>query len=104
MDYVIVVDADWATVTADVRGQAASGSSSVSLRRDATRRWSVNGAPAPHLDGCADVDLESSALTNALPVHRLTMLIGDEAPAPAAYVRAAGLGVERLEQRYFAPR
>ncbi len=31
----------------------------------------VDGEPAPHLDGVLDVDLESSALTNAFPVHRL---------------------------------
>jgi hypothetical protein len=31
----------------------------------------VDGRAAAHLDGCLDVDLESSALTNTLPVHRL---------------------------------
>ena len=29
-----------------------------------------------HLDGCLDVDLESSSLTNAFPVHRLGLEIG----------------------------
>jgi hypothetical protein len=54
-----------------------------------------------HLDGCLDVDLESSALTNAFPAHRLGLDIGEATQAPAAYVRAADLSVERLEQRYF---
>ena len=52
------------------------------------------------MDGCLDVDLESSSLTNAFPVERLGLDIGETAPAPAAYVRAADLSVERLEQRY----
>ena len=47
-----------------------------------------------------DVDLESSALTNALPVHRLSLPVGARATAPAAYVRALNLSVERLEQWY----
>jgi hypothetical protein len=47
-----------------------------------------------------DVDFESSALTNAFPVHRLLLAPGQAADTPAAYVRAPGLGVERLEQRY----
>ena len=62
--------------------------------------WLVDAMPAPHLDGCIDVDLESSAMTNALPVHRLGLGVDDRAEAPAAYVRAVDLSVERLDQTY----
>jgi hypothetical protein len=47
-----------------------------------------------------DVDLESSAMTNALPVHRIALGVGQQAAAPAAYVRSLALTVERLEQIY----
>jgi hypothetical protein len=60
----------------------------------------VNGSPAPNLEGCVDVDLESSAVTNALPVHRLELEVGRAAAAPAAFVRVLDLQVERLAQRY----
>ena len=43
---------------------------------------------------------EASALTNALPVRRMGLPVGGGAAAPAAYVRAVGLAVERLEQTY----
>ena len=46
------------------------------------------------------MDLESSSLTNAFPVRRLALERGDRAEAPAAYVRALDLDVERLEQSY----
>ena len=62
--------------------------------------WLVDGQAAPRLDGCLDVDLESSAMTNAFPVHRLGLPVGGQAAAPAAYVRALDLAVERLEQTY----
>lgn len=39
-------------------------------------------------------------MTNALPVHRMGLLIGARASAPAAYVRALDLSVERLDQDY----
>ena len=39
-------------------------------------------------------------MTNALPVHRLELPVGAREDAPAAYVRAPGLSVERLEQSY----
>ena len=39
-------------------------------------------------------------MTNAVPVHRMNLRVGEAADAPAAYVRALGLTAERLEQVY----
>src|SRR5262249_43049431 len=75
-----------------------AGTRETSLQRDGTTHWLVDGALAPHLDGCLDVDLESSALTNSLPIRRLGLSIGAPAAAPAAYVRAPHLAVARLDQ------
>jgi hypothetical protein len=97
--YTIVVDRDLRTRHATVTGRTRTGSRAVTLEAT-TGGWLVDGAPAPHLDGCCDVDLESSAFTNAFPVRRLRLAVGAEADAPAAYVRALDLRVERLEQRY----
>ena len=72
----------------------------VELSADGSGGWSVDGEPAPWLDGCLDVDLEASALTNAFPVHRLGLAVSAASDAPAAYVRALDLSVERLEQHY----
>ena len=98
--YRILADTRWRTQEAHVTGRSAGGAHEVMLRGDGAGRWQVDGKPAPHLDGCLDVDLESSALTNAFPVHRLGLQVGEQAEAPAAYVRALDLSVERLEQRY----
>jgi uncharacterized protein len=98
--YAITLDSGWMTRSARIPGLAASGEHELKLEADGAGRWRVNGAAAPYLDGCLDLDLESSALTNALPVHRLRLEVGQEAEAPAAYVRAGDLSVERLEQRY----
>jgi hypothetical protein len=100
VSYRIALDARWVTRSARVSGSSAAGRHEVTLDADGAGGWRIDGDAAPHLDGCLDVDLESSALTNALPVHRLGLEPGGAAEAPAAYVRALGLGVERLEQRY----
>jgi uncharacterized protein len=100
VEYVIDVDGAGATRSARIRGRSAAGFTSALLEADGAGRWVVDGVPASHLDGCLDVDLESSALTNALPVRRTGLAPGARAAAPAAYVRAVGLGVERLEQTY----
>lgn len=100
VDYRIALDTEWRTRRAQVAVRKPGGWNTLVLESDGTGSWLLDGLPAPLLDGCLDVDLESSALTNALPVHRTAREIGDGADAPAAYVYASGAAVARLEQRY----
>ena len=100
VSYSIQVDAAWLTREARVTARTASGLRQAELTSDGAGRWLVDGRPAAHLDGCLDIDLESSALTNTLPVHRLALAAGAGAKPPAAYVRALDLRAERLEQAY----
>ena len=96
VQYAIELTPDWVTRSARV----ASFGREVQLLADGDGHWHVDGSPAPELDGIFDVDLESSAFTNAFPVHRLALAVGESADAPAAWVRRDTLAVERLEQRY----
>jgi uncharacterized protein len=98
--YRIQLDAAWMTRRAHIRARTVAGSRETRLETHGAGGWLINGDPAHDLDGCLDVDLESSAMTNTLPVHRLDLAIGAHAAAPAAYVRALDLTVERLEQTY----
>ena len=98
--YTIRLDAVWVTRSARIMARTVSGSRETLLQSDGTGRWLINGVLAAHLDGCLDVDLESSAMTNTLPVHRLGLPVGGQADVPAAYVRALDLSVDRLEQTY----
>jgi hypothetical protein len=98
--YRIELDAAWLTRRARISASTVSGRRETRLDSDGAGRWLVDGVPAGQLSGCLDVDLESSAMTNTLPVHRLDLPIGARAATPAAYVRAAELKVGRLEQTY----
>jgi hypothetical protein len=100
VSYRIWLDDNWVTRRALVSGQTAGDSHETVLDNDGHGTWLVDGVHADDLDGCFDVDLESSALTNAFPVRRLRLAVGSSADAPAAYVRATDLAVERLEQSY----
>lgn len=97
--YEIALDRRWLTRSASVWGWSESGTRALRAECD-DGGWSVDGVRRPDLDGCRDVDLESSAVTNTIPVHRLALAVGASASAPAAYVRAADLQVQRLEQVY----
>jgi uncharacterized protein len=92
--YEITLAPDGSTATATIR----SLDRAIALTR-AGATWLIDGVARPDLSECPDVDLESSVVTNALPVARLRLEIGETARALAAWVRA-DLTVERLEQTY----
>jgi hypothetical protein len=100
IDYEIRVDSGWTTRSAQVSSHSTAGRRTVLLEHDGQGHWRLNGDAFRLLDGCLDVDLESSAMTNALPVHRLALPTGGRSSAPAAYVRVDELAVDRLEQEY----
>jgi uncharacterized protein len=101
VSYEVRVDPlSWATRTAHVSARSVAGQRALELSTNGEGSWRVDSRPAPHLDGCLDIDLESSVLTNAFPAHRLGLTPGQGSNAPAAYVREEDLRVERLEQRY----
>jgi uncharacterized protein len=98
--YAITLESNWATRSAHVVGRSALGEHEVRLESDGTGGWRVDGKRMADLTGCFDVDLEASACTNALPVRRLALEVGQAADAPTVYVRTRDLRVERLEQSY----
>lgn len=98
--YRVRVDTERVTRQAYVVARGPDGERSVLLEAGAPGRWFIDDRRAPHLDGCLDVDLESSAMTNALPVHRLGLGVADRAEAPAVYVRTVDLAVGVLDQTY----
>lgn len=99
VDYQIEVAADWTTRSARVTRRVGAVGRGAIIEGDGRGRWRVDGVRRDDLDGCLDIDLESSALTNAFPVHRLALEPRRSAEAPAAYIRTS-LAVERLEQTY----
>jgi hypothetical protein len=101
LHYVIELDDAWQTRRVEVTGRSRAGPRTTVLERLDGDRWTIGDVPAPQLAGCVDVDLESSAVTNTLPIHRLEFPDGEPVSCPAAYVRA-DLTVERLEQTYAA--
>jgi hypothetical protein len=80
--YSIELDAAWTTRWARIGARTVSGTRETRLESAGHGRWLIDGVRAPDLDGCLDVDLESSAMTSTLPVRRLEL--------PAAYDRLPG--------------
>ena len=62
VEYEISIDDRWVTQHAEIVGRSVTGTRSTVLEGDGSGAWRVDGAPAPDLAGCLDVDLESSAV------------------------------------------
>ncbi|MGY4859133.1 putative glycolipid-binding domain-containing protein [Cryobacterium sp. AP23] len=98
--YRIEADRRWQTRRVDASNSTMRGERRVSIHRAADGHWEVDGHPRADLDGCVDVDFESSSATNTLPVHRIRFAPGEPVQVPAAFVRAEDLRIERMEQEY----
>jgi hypothetical protein len=97
----VEVDARWATRTAEVWSVSEAGERRVRLTADPDGRWWRDGSRAPHLDGCIDVDVAATPLTNTFPINRLAGLaVGASVTSPVAWVDVPELGVTRVDQTY----
>lgn len=100
IEYDIHCDATWRTRRATIHGHVGGVPAHLDLTRDDDSAWTANGAPAPALLHCIDVDLGFSPSTNLLPLRRLELEIGDHSPVRAAWVRFPELSLAVLEQVY----
>ena len=98
--YNINVDNQWRTLRADLTETVAGRDTNRVIETDGAGRWTIDGVETPSVDGCFDIDLESSALTNTIFLHRVQPSTDDLYDAPAVFVRCAPLRLERVEQTY----
>ena len=71
------------------------------LATDGSGRWGeMNGAHRTELDGCYDIDLACTPLTQTLPIRRLPLLDGDTAELPVVTVDPDTLEVRADLHRY----
>jgi uncharacterized protein len=62
--------------------------------------WQADGQPRPDLDGCIDIDIDCTPLTNTLPIRRLSWAPGATHDLSVAFVSVPDLTVRAVSQRY----
>jgi hypothetical protein len=100
LDYTVVCDSRWHTSSGKVMGWVGRQTIEIEVAVDAAGHWRLNGAACPAVAGCLDLDLNFSPSTNLLPIRRLGLAVGQEAPVRAAWLRFPDFTLEPLEQRY----
>jgi hypothetical protein len=101
VDYHVDAPSGWITRRLEVDVSGAGWSRRLVLEHDGAGAWTLDGAPAPELDGALDCDLAFSPLTNLMPVRRLGLHEAAGAHDFAmAWVSVPDLAVHCSPQRY----
>jgi hypothetical protein len=100
LEYLIECKPDWETLAARVSGWVGDKAIDVELKVEPEGQWLLNGMDQPAVRGCTDLDLNFSPSTNLLPIRRLNLSIGQQAPVSAAWLRFPTFKLERLDQVY----
>jgi len=98
--FSVTLDAAWRTRAVEVEVLTRRH---VTLRLDADdgHRWRMNGRRAARLEGCIDVDIAATPLTNTFPIRRYADLaVGSSRTSPVAWVEVPSLRVVRVDQTY----
>jgi hypothetical protein len=98
--FSVVVGTDWVTRHVEVSAVAAAGETR-RVRDAADGHWTVDGAARPDREGCVDVDIAATPLTNTFPIRRFAHLdVGERVTSGVAWVDVPALGVARVDQTY----
>lgn len=100
LSYLVVCDSTWNSLRGSVSGWLGSDNVNIEITVDDHRRWLLNGAEHPAVNGCVDLDLNFSPSTNLLPIRRLNLAIGQHAEVSAAWLRFPSFEFEPLSQIY----
>ena len=100
VSYQVEVDAGWRTRRVEVDVEQATGHTRLLVVADGQGAWEVDGAPAPELAGCVDIDLGCTPSTNTLPIRRLGLAVGDQQDISAAWLQFPELRLVAATQTY----
>jgi uncharacterized protein len=100
ISYQLECDPGWRLARLAIRITSAGSDRTLALSADGKGHWQADGQPVPALDGCLDVDIECTPLTNTLPVRRLGWLPGTPQDLDVVYVSIPELTVRPARQRY----
>lgn len=98
--YEVNINADWQTHLANISGYVGKSAITLTLCPTTNGWWSINGVEIREAAGCVDLDLGFTPATNLIAIRRLSLEIGEQAQAPAAWLSFPEFKLEQLQQQY----
>jgi len=101
LTYRLNWDGQGRLLAADLEAAKGARITSLQLRSDGNGRWQdAQGARLGQLDGCIDIDIWPTPLTNSFPLWRSPLQLGQRKEFLMAWVAAPDLTVEAKRQAY----
>jgi uncharacterized protein len=100
LSYKVRTTAKWQTSIASVSGYVGQSAIALTIAPAPNGWWSINGVEVPEVVGCIDLDLGFTPATNLIAIRRLALQIGEQSPAPAAWLGFPDFKLKQLKQQY----
>lgn len=86
VDYRLSLDHSWRTLNVDVVIQTNNTFTSRQYTTNGRGQWYINNALLPEMEGCEDVDISLTPLTNTLPIRRLNLKTDERQSVNVLYI------------------
>jgi uncharacterized protein len=100
VQYSIGLNVLWQTQFIKVISAVEGQGKTTELASDGRGNWNSNGLPVTDLQGCIDVDIPLTPLTNTLPINRLQLADGEEREIKVVYADILRDDIRAVSQRY----
>jgi hypothetical protein len=101
VEYRLAWDIQWRARELLIRTESLGRVNQLELRSDGGGTWTDGeGTHLPGLDGCIDIDIAMTPLTNTLPIRRLGLAVGERREMDVVYVKMPDLVVVPVTQSY----
>ena len=100
LSYQVSTNCVWQTSTASVSGHVGQSAVALAMTPAENQQWKINGSIVQETTGCVDLDLGFTPATNLIAIRRLSLEIGEQSSAPAAWLDFPDFELKRLEQHY----
>ena len=98
--YTIEVNADWQTLQCDIITEVDGQLQNYSFHNVGNSQWTMNGVLHPEFDGCTEVDISLTPLTNTLPINRLRLKVNIEAEIKVICIDVLKQEINTVRQKY----
>lgn len=100
VDYRLSLDHSWRTLNVDVVIQANNSFTSRQYTTNTQGHWYMNNALLSEFEGCEDVDISITPLTNSLPIRRLNLEPGERRQIKVLYIDVPAQDIRPETQFY----
>jgi hypothetical protein len=100
LEYLVACDTDGETISVEVLGEVGDDLIEIEILVGDDGVWTMNEEEIGEVEGCVDIDLNFSPITNTLPIRRLNLAVGASQKVAAAWLRFPSFKLERFEQTY----